>query len=109
LQLAAAPAVHAHWTFLIFEVSFPVDGESGRRPLVDEVLDQAMLAGRLAAERDVVVGWLAAARDVLSGTATWTFQLARAGNLACRPPDFLDSPNLLCETARHERSGVQLI
>jgi hypothetical protein len=109
LQLAAAPDVHTHFSFLFFEVSFPVDEDSGRRPLLDEELNQAMLAGRLAADRDVGGWWLASAPDVLSGTVTWALQPARAGNSACRPPDFLDSPHLLCDTARHERSGVQLI
>lgn len=107
LQLLSSPVAHAHWTFLVFHLAWPTGHEEDRSRLADSILDEALarrpadyalapLSDGSAAAR--IVFWQAGAAIATTISATWS------------PPLYHTRTRiLLCDTARHERSGVQLI
>jgi hypothetical protein len=105
---AAAPVAHVHWTILIFELTWPIGNDDDRLPSADDLMDDALSGTRIAGQiRDCASSGAAAERDAIGNasaancaaeSAAWQ----RAARLKCPRA-------VLCDTARHERSGVQLI
>ena len=106
--LVATPAAHAHWTFLFFSVTLPVGDESDNRTLPVEVFDHAVILAR-SAGLDSVSTFAADVRAQIGAPHHWILHWTQRGTAHGIPPFFLSLPNRLCDTARHERSGVQLI
>jgi hypothetical protein len=108
LQLDAAPTLHAHWSFLIFDLSWPVDEKDGRRPQPDELLDQALAQVRSAG---APTNNLADSAFLLPFVAmkSWAAHCVCDVKPARLQPLYQSLRHLLCDAARHERSGVQLI
>ncbi len=98
---------HVHFAWLWFDVSLPVrdqtnsdrtSGTGDKTPCVVRLLDDCIPASPNVSN----VFWIIASAPAMSpGCLPFTEKLQRASG----PPDFV---TLLCDSARHVRSGVQL-
>jgi hypothetical protein len=109
-ELIAGAVAHAHWTFLFFSVTWPADDDDRRAP--GQWGDS--LAGPAYSRAEFCMSFVGQYDGPLS--RNWAdFLQARATAYSCataveqRPAGRSLIPDLLCDTARHERSGVQLI
>ena len=106
-RVAAAPVAHVHWNFLVFDLTWPAPQEHPSQPVGRSDSEEPFVAGRalhhaIANVRDAGPRWELANQPALLSVDRLD------GKVAAKPLDLPCPGNLLCDTARDERSGVQL-
>jgi hypothetical protein len=106
-SVTAAQIAHVHWSFLMFDLTWPAPLEDPSQPVGGSDSEAPFVAGRpvksaIADVRDASPRW-----DLANQAALVPIECP-AAKVAGKPPDLPSSGNLLCDTARHERSGAQL-
>lgn len=103
----AAAACHAHVSFLLFDLTWPVPSDD-RWPPLDENGGAALLSSTrtgIAFPVLLTIHWV-------HGELALEAAVGALGNLSQSgsqlPPDSAAIRSCLCDTARHERSGAQL-
>lgn len=109
-MLAAAPEAHVHWSFLMFQLTWPAGDEEGGSPPVGLADGEELwwVASDCKLQADALrSGNLPATLGDLQSALLQV--IGKPPDDSCRPPPLPCHRTLLCDTARHERSGVQLI